>query len=74
MHTEVENNGKVTAYGFACGRYEERERGNTYAKLYKEGTVYHVQVFTIEPWVRTAWESTYVLSDARRLFAKAFKK
>lgn len=69
----ITDTGTITAYGFACGYVQEKETDTRLVKLYREGSIYHVRAFNLEPWEPILWESTYVLSEARSIFNKAVK-
>lgn len=63
-------NGIPTAYGFACGYIQVKEKGKARKELYKEHGVYHVKQWKTYPSKPVIWVSTEFLTTARKAFKK----
>lgn len=61
--------GRLTAYGLACGYVEKFEGGGKILTLWHEGgTVYHVRLYDLDNHTRVFWEGFEKLTEARKLF------
>lgn len=79
MNTHTKQ-GRLTAYGFACGYVESKIIAGPYfgywdeqdkVELYQEGSVYHVKRYS--KGARQAWETFESLAPARK-FYDSFKR
>lgn len=63
-------NGKLTAYGLACGYVETHEKDTKKVELYVQHECYHVRFFdTGKQFKWIEWNSTRSLTDARKMFS-----
>jgi hypothetical protein len=82
MNTTIENNGKLTAYGFACGYVQFVENLTLQKELYREHNVYHVRsLYNNTPELNTKfdgshshkfiiWETYETLTEAKKIYNK----
>jgi len=62
-------NGKLTAYAFACGYVQEKEKNGIMLRLWHEGgPLYHVRAHDFNKHSRLFWESFERLTDARAFY------
>lgn len=63
--------GSLTAYSFACGYIECKEKDTLHLDLWHEGACYHVKASTDK--ARLFWHSFEKLGEARRYFKQQTK-
>jgi hypothetical protein len=66
-------NGTLTAYAFACGYLETREKNGVKVTLERDSACWHVKTWDSVEKVRRAWESVTLLTDARKEFRRQCK-
>lgn len=83
MSYEINNkDGRVSAYGFACGYKETCEREHRFVEIYADGGIYHVRWWLGDSpidgryWETTdgGWEQFERLTDARKAFSIIARK
>ncbi len=65
------SNGRVSAYGFACGYIEQAKIKTISLRLWSENGCYHVRAHDFETHGRLFWDSFRLLSGARKRFTVA---
>lgn len=67
--------GDLTPYALACGYIQQTEGNGVQVTLWHEGgPCYHVRAHNFTTHQRIAWESSYRLSDCRKIYRRMVRE
>ncbi len=69
----LQNHGKLTAYGLACGYHDGREFDGLRLSLWQEHGTYHVRLHDHRRGVRACWNSYDTLKAARAFYNQVLR-